>query len=170
MSLATIEVKKQQVDVVTEKFEQSVTAVVVDYRGLTVSEVTELRTQLRDEGVELKVIKNNISRRAAAKAGYETLATSLVGPSAIAFSEADAVAPARVLYKFSKDHQNLEIKGGYVEGKVLTVDELQELAKLPNRDGMLSMLLSVLQAPVRNFALAVKAVAEKDEVAEEAAE
>lgn len=166
MSTKAIQFKKQQVDELTERFKESVSCVVVDYRGLTVAEATELRSKLRAEGAELKVIKNNISRRAATEAGYENLTDVFVGPSALVFSSEDAVAPARIVYEFAKDHPNLELKGGFVERKVISVEELSEVAKLPNRDGMLSMLLSVLQAPIRNFAYAVKAVGEKEEATE----
>jgi large subunit ribosomal protein L10 len=162
MNSAIMDIKKQEVTEVAQKFQESVSCVVIDYRGLTVKEVTELRSKLRAEGAELKVIKNNISRRAAIDAGFEGLADVFAGPSAIIFSENDAVAPARVVYNFAKDHAKLELKGGYVERKVVNVEQINEVAKLPNRDGMLSMLLSVLQAPVRNFALVVKAISEKD--------
>lgn len=162
MNSAIIEVKKQQVQQVAEKIKGSVSCVIVDPRGLTVQESTELRRQLRAEGVELKVIKNNISSRATIEAGYEGLSELFQGPSAIAFSENDAVAPARVLYDFSKDHENLQLKGGFIENKIVSLEQLAEVAKLPNRDGMLSMLLSVLQAPMRNLAYALSQVAEKD--------
>lgn len=162
MSSASIELKKQEVIELTKQFEESISCVIVDYLGLTVHEATELRSQLRAEGAELRVIKNNISRRAAKAAGYEGLDKVLTGPSALVFSKEDAVAPARIVYDFAKKHENLELKGGFVERKVVDVDQLAEVAKLPNRDGMLSMLLSVLQAPLRNFAYAVKAIGEKE--------
>ena len=135
--------------------------VVVEYRGLTVAEVTELRRSLRAEGIEFKVYKNSMSQRAAEAAGFNALTEQLTGPNAIAFSD-DAVAPSRVLAKFAKKHDKLVLKGAIVEGKVVGVDTIKELSSLPNRDGMLSMLLSCLQAPVRSFACAVKAVADKD--------
>ena len=170
MNSAIIDIKKQEVNEVTQRFQGSVSCVVVNYRGLTVKEVTELRSKLRAEGAELKVIKNNISRRAAADAGYDKLADVFTGPNAIVFSEDDAVAPARIIYNFAKEHAKLELKGGFVERKIVSVEQINEVAKLPNRDGMLSMLLSVLQAPVRNFALVVKAIGEKDTEAEEVTE
>lgn len=163
MSQAAIEIKQQHVDQVAEKFSSANSAVVVDYRGLSVSEVTELRKQLREEGIDLKVIKNNISRRAAEQAGYKGLGEYFVGPNAIAFGNEDAVAPARILYNFSKDHNALELKGGVIEGSVASEEQIKQIAKLPNRDGVLSMLLSVLQAPIRNFAYAVKAIGEERE-------
>lgn len=159
---SAIEIKKQEVTEVTKRFQDSISCVVVDYRGLTVKQVTELRKQLRAEGAELKVIKNNISRRAAEEAGYKGLADVFEGPSAVVFSGTDAVAPARIIYDFAKKNEKLEFKGGFVERKEVSIEQLQEVAQLPNRDGMLSMLLSVLQAPVRNLAYAIKQISEKD--------
>jgi large subunit ribosomal protein L10 len=161
MNSAIVEKKKQHVQEVAERIKNSVSCVIVDPRGLTVQESTELRKQLRAEGVELKVIKNNISSRATVEAGYEGLSELFVGPSAIAFSEEDAVAPARVLYDFSKEHEKLQLKGGFIENKIVSLEQLAEVASLPNRDGMLSMLLSVLQAPMRNLAYALSQVAEQ---------
>lgn len=135
----------------------------MDYRGLTVEEVTNLRKQLRDAGVEMKVIKNSILSRAAKKVGLDGLDEVFTGPTAVAFSNDDVVAPAKIIDEFAKDAKALEIKGGVIEGKVSSVEQITALAKLPNREGLLSMLLSVLQAPVRNVAYAVKAVAEKNE-------
>ena len=111
----------------------------------------------------MRVIKNTFLKRAADKAGYEGLDDAFVGPTAVAFGSDDATAPARILVKFAKDHDALTVKGGMIEGKVVTLEEINELSQLPDRDGMLSMLLSVWQAPVRNFAYAVKAVADKGE-------
>ncbi len=125
--------------------------------------MTELRKQLREAGVDYKVYKNTMARRAAEAAGLEELTDTLVGPTAIAFSDEDVVAPARILNDFAKDHEALEIKGGVIEGNIASLDEITELASLPNYEGMVSMLLSVLQAPIRNFAYATKAVAEQKE-------
>lgn len=158
-----IEVKKQIVDEIAGKLKESKSTVVVDYRGLTVAEVTELRKQLRDAGVEFKVYKNSMTRRAADAAELSDLNASLTGPNAIAFSTEDVVAPAKILNEFAKKHDALEIKAGVVEGNIVTVEEIKALADLPSREGLLSMLLSVLQAPIRNLALATKAVAEQKE-------
>ena len=163
MSEASIAKKAQLVDEVAAKFEESASAVIVDYRGLTVEQVTELRKQLREAGVEMKVIKNGILTRAAEKAGLEGLDEVFTGPTAVAFSSEDVVAPAKIMNDFAKTADALEIKGGIIEGKVSTVEAIKELATLPNREGLLSMLLSVLQAPVRNVAYAVNAVAEAKE-------
>ena len=163
MSEAAIAKKETLVQAAAEKFESAASVVIVDYRGLTVEEVTNLRKQLRDAGVEMKVIKNSILSRAAKKVGLDGLDEVFTGPTAVAFSNDDVVAPAKIIDEFAKEAKALEIKGGVIEGKVSSVEQITALAKLPNREGLLSMLLSVLQAPVRNVAYAVKAVAEKNE-------
>lgn len=158
-----IQTKQEAVDVIAGKLRESVSTVVVDYRGLNVSQVTELRKQLREAGIEFQVLKNSLVRRATAAAELSELDAVLTGPTAIAFGTEDVVTPAKILNDFAKANEALELKGGVVEGRVVGADELKALASLPSREGLLSMLLSVLQAPVRNFALAVKAVADKDE-------
>lgn len=164
MSEVIIAAKAKVVDEIVEQFNAAKSAVVVNYRGLTVDEVTALRKELRDAGVKMEVIKNTYLRRAADKTGYEGLDDVFTGPTAIAFSNEDVVAPARIMAKFAKQYDALEIKGGFIEGKVASLDEIMALSALPDRDGMLSMLLSVLQAPVRNLAYGIKAVADaKDE-------
>lgn len=162
-SPSALEKKKQIVEEITEKLQNSVSTVIVDYRGLTVAEITELRKQLREAGVEFKVYKNTLMRRAAEQAGLADLNEALVGPSAVAFSTEDVIAPAKILNNFAKEHEDLEIKIGVIEGKVASKEEVKAIAELPSREGLLSMLLSVLQAPIRNFALAVKAVSEQKE-------
>ncbi|GAE31476.1 50S ribosomal protein L10 [Alkalihalobacillus hemicellulosilyticus] len=161
--MSVLEQKKQVVSTIATKLRDSKATVVVDYRGLNVAEVTELRKQLREAGVEFKVYKNTLARRATAEAGLTELDEQLVGPTAIAFSEEDVIAPAKVLNNFAKEHEALEIKAGVLEGKVVSVAEVKALAELPSREGLLSMLANVLQAPVRNFALATKAVADQKE-------
>ena len=162
MSEAAIAKKQELIAIATGKLQESASVVVVDYLGLTVAEVTELRKQLREAGVEMQVLKNSVISRAAIAAGLEGMDAIFKGPTAVAFSSEDVVAPAKIIAEFAKTAAKLEIKGGVIEGKVSTKEEIEALAKLPNREGMLSMLLSVLQAPMRNFALAVKAVSEKD--------
>ncbi|MBU8855462.1 50S ribosomal protein L10 [Priestia megaterium] len=158
-----IEQKKQVVDEIAEKLQASNSTVVVDYRGLNVAEVTELRKQLREAGIEFKVYKNTLTRRAVEKLELTGLNDALVGPNAIAFGGEDVVAPAKILNNFAKEHEALEIKAGVIEGNVASVEEIKALAELPSREGLLSMLLSVLQAPIRNLALATKAVADQKE-------
>ncbi len=163
MSVEAIKAKSALVEEIAAKLKEAQSTVVVEYRGLSVAEVTELRRNLRAEDVEFKVYKNSLVRRATELTGYEGLNAQLTGPNAIAFGNSDAVAPARVLAKFAKDHEALVIKAGVVEGKLLDVDEVKEISKLPNREGMYSMLLGMLQAPVSKFARVVKAVAEAKE-------
>ena len=160
MSAEAIKAKSALVEEIATKLKDAQSAVIVEYRGLSVAEVTELRRSLRAEDVEFKIYKNTLVRRATESTGYEELNAQLTGPNAIAFGHSDAVAPARVLAKFAKDHEALVIKAGMVEGKVLDVEEIKEISKLPNREGMYSMLLGMLQAPVSKFARVVKAVAE----------
>lgn len=164
MNEAIINSKKAIVAEIADKMKEAQSTVVVEYRGLTVAEVTQLRRDLRAEGIEFKVYKNSLAQRAAEEAGAADLAKDLVGPNAIAFG-GDAVAPARILAKFAKEHEALVLKSGIVEGKVVPVDTIKQLAKLPNREGMLSMLLGCLQSPVRKFACAVKAVKDQKEEA-----
>ena len=161
--MATLESKKQIVEEIAEKLKESDSTVLVDYRGLTVEEVTELRKQLRENDVEYKVYKNTMSRRAAEAAELDDLKETLVGPTAIAFGKDDVITPAKVLHDFAKKHEALEIKGGVIEGRIATLDEIKELSTLPDHDGLVSMLLSVLQAPIRNLAYATKAIAEQKE-------
>lgn len=160
---SAIEAKKVQVEEIAEKFKNASSVVLVDYRGLTVAQVTELRKQLREAGIDFKVYKNTLTSRATEIAGVEGLNEYLTGPNAIAFSNEDVVAPAKIINNFAKTNDALEIKAGIIEGNIATVEEVKALAELPSREGLLSMLLSVLQAPIRNLALAAKAVAEQKE-------
>lgn len=164
-----LNLKQELVSEIKEKFGNSNSAVVVEYRGLTVQQVTALRRQLRDENVEFKVYKNTMTRRAAEDAGYSDLMPALVGPNAIAFSE-DAVAPSRVLAKFAKKNKALVIKSGVVEGKVVDYETLKELSELPNKEGMIAMLLGALQSPLRDFAWAMKQISEQKESGTEVVE
>ncbi|KPV44163.1 50S ribosomal protein L10 [Alicyclobacillus ferrooxydans] len=161
--MGDVQQKQAFVDELAERLAKSKSTIVTDYRGLSVAEVTELRRQLREAGVEYEVIKNTMTRRAAAKVEISGMDDLLTGPNAIAFGYDDVVAPAKVLFNFAKAHKALELKGGVVEGKVVGASEIESLATLPSREGLLSMLLSVLQAPMRNFAYAVKQVAEQKE-------
>lgn len=157
------EKKEAIVETIATKLTSSKSVIVSDYRGLNVAQVTELRKQLRDNGVDYKVYKNTMTRLATAKTDLTDLDEVLTGPNAIAFCEEDAVIAAKILVNFAKKNDALEIKGGVVEGKVVDLAEIKALASLPSREGLISMFLSVLQAPMRNFALAVKAVADKEE-------
>ena len=166
MSEAAIAKKQELVEKATAKLQESAAVVVVDYLGLTVLEVTDLRKQLRDADIEMKVLKNSVISRAVTAAGLEGMEDVFKGPTAVAFSPNEVVAPAKIIAEFAKNAPKLEIKGGIIEGKVASSEQIEALAKLPSREGLLSMLLSVLQAPVRNVALAIKAVSDqKGEVA-----
>lgn len=150
--IVTIEQKAAQVNEIAQKMTDSAAIVVVDYLGLNVAEVTELRKQLREAGVEMSVIKNTLLRRAVEQAGIDGLDEYFVGPTAVAFSAEDVQAPAKILVDFAKDAEELEIKGGLIEGQAVDVEAIKAVATLPSREGLLSMLLSVLQAPMRNTA------------------
>ncbi|MDF7627134.1 50S ribosomal protein L10 [Leuconostocaceae bacterium ESL0723] len=169
MSEQAIAIKAQKVDEVADQFKDATSAVVVNVRGLTVAESTDLRHQLRAEGVLLEVIKNKILVRAAEKAGYAELNDLFVGPSAVAFSKEDAVAPARILKKFADENDTLEIKGGVVDGSVASIEDIDKYASLPSYDGLLGQLMAEFQYPIRTFAYAVKALQEKKEAEGEAA-
>ena len=162
MNQAVLSAKQDVVTEITTKIKDSQSTVIVEYRGLSVAEVTELRRALRAEDVDFKIYKNTMAQRAVDELGFEEIKNSLTGPNAIAFSK-DATAPARVLSKFAKNHKALVLKSGIVEGKEVNLETLQELANLPNKEGMLSMLLSCLQSPIRSFACVVKAVADAKE-------
>ena len=163
MNQSILDIKKAMVIEVVEKLKASKSAVVVEYRGLTVKEVTDLRRELRKDGIEFKVYKNSFVQRAAADLGYDALTSSLSGPNAIAFGD-DAVAPSRILAKFAKKHKKLVLKGGVVEGTVCNAEMITEVAALPGRDGMYSQILGMLQSPVRKFAYAISQIAENKSV------
>lgn len=165
MSEAAIAKKAEIVKQTTDMLNTAQSAIVVDYRGLTVAEVTDLRKQLRDAGIQMSVIKNKILDRAVEGTDYEDLRSTFVGPTAVAFSDEDPIAPAKILKKFADDHDALEIKGGFIEKSVKTLDEINEYANMPGREELLSMLASALQDPMRKIARAVKAIADKEDEA-----
>ena len=127
MNEAIINSKKAVVTEIADKMKEAQSTVIVEYRGLSVAEVTQLRRELRAENVDFKVYKNSLAQRAAEAAGASELVKDLIGPNAIAFGS-DAVAPARVLAKFAKDHEALVLKSGIVEGKVVGLDTIQKLS------------------------------------------
>jgi large subunit ribosomal protein L10 len=167
MSQSIREQKAQLVQEITQKLRESKAVILTDYRGLNVAQITELRKQLRNAGVEYRVLKNTLTRRATQEANLQKIDEHLTGPTAIAFSFDDVVAPAKILSEFAKTNKELQIKGGIVEGKVVGASEVSALAALPSREGLLSMLLSVLQAPMRNFAYVVSQIAEQQGAAAE---
>ena len=159
--MAKVEVKQPIVDKIAEEIKDAQSVVLVDYRGLTVAQDTELRKQLREAGVIYKVYKNTMMKRAFEGTDFAALDEHLEGPSAIAISKDDATAPARILCKFAKDAKALELKAGVVEGTVYDVAGLTELSKVPSREELLSKLLGSLQSPITNFARVIKQIAEQ---------
>jgi large subunit ribosomal protein L10 len=149
--MPNIEEKAQVVAEIKEKLQSSSGVVLADYRGLTVSQVTQLRAQLRQAGVEYHVLKNTMVRRAAQEVGIEGLDPYLEGPTAVAFS-ADPVAPAKVLADFAKSAKTFAIKGGVVEGKVIDMAGVKALADLPSREVLLAQVLRGMQAPLTGMA------------------
>ncbi|MBH9986419.1 MULTISPECIES: 50S ribosomal protein L10 [Lactobacillus] len=169
MSKAAIAEKEKFVDAFAEDLKAAKAILVINYLGLTVEEVTNMRKELRDNDVKMKVVKNTYLRRAAAKAGIEGLEDTFVGPTAVVYTDNadDITEPARIVSKYENDFDVIDIKGGVLEGKVTSKEDIKALAAIPGREGLLSMLVSVLQAPVRNVAYAINAVADsKDESAE----
>ncbi len=157
-SQKVLEEKKQIVASMTEQFKTAVSGVFVDYCGLTVEEDTQLRNKLREAGVEYKVIKNTLTRFAAKEVGFDELDPILNGPTSLALSMTDEVAPAKVIADFAKDHEQLEIKAGFLDGKVLQLDEVKKLAATPNRETLLAKLLGSLNAPISNLARTLQAL------------
>ena len=157
-SQKVLEEKKQIVSSIAEQFKSAVSGVFVDYCGLTVEEDTQLRNKLREAGVEYKVIKNTLTRFAAKEVGFDELDPILNGPTSLAISMTDEVAPAKVIADFAKTHEQLEIKAGFLDGKVLALDEVKQLAATPNRETLLAKLLGSLNAPISNLARTLQAL------------
>lgn len=145
--MPNIEAKAQVVSEIKEKFQGSSGVVIADYRGITVAQATKLRAQLRQAGVEYRVLKNTMVSRAANEVGIEGLDVYLEGPTAVAFS-ADPVAPAKVIAEFAKEVKTLKIKGGVVEGKVIGSEGVKALAELPSREVLLAQVVRGMQAPL----------------------
>ena len=158
--MAKVELKKPIVDEISELLNGAATAVVVDYRGLTVAEDTALRKQLREAGVVYKVYKNTMINFAIKDTEFADLAQHLEGPTAIAVCKDDATAAARVLAKFAKTAEALEIKGGVVDGIYYDAAGIAKIASIPSRDVLLSKLLGSMQSPITNFARVIKQIAE----------
>jgi large subunit ribosomal protein L10 len=161
--------KEAMVESIRGKLERARASVLTDYRGLNVQEMTQLRKQLTQAGVEYRVLKNTLTSRAAKEANIQGLDRYLEGPLAIAFGYDDPVAPAKVIFAFTKDHKNLEVKGGILEGKIIDAEGVKALADLPGREQLLAMVLRAVQGPlyglanalqgnIRNLAYAIDAV------------
>lgn len=140
--------KEAAVAELIEKLTDAKSIVVTDYMGLDVAEITELRKQLREAGVDYKVVKNTLARIAAKKAEIEDINEYFVGPTAVAFGMEDAVSPAKVLVDFSRDNEKLEIKGGALNGEIINLDKVKSLADIPPREVLLAKALAGMQAPI----------------------
>ncbi|MCR5474945.1 MAG: 50S ribosomal protein L10 [Lachnospiraceae bacterium] len=158
--MAKVELKKPVIDEISEVVKDAQGVVLVDYRGLTVEQDTNLRRQLREAGITYKVYKNTMMNFAFKGTDMEALCEHLEGPSAIAVSKEDATAPARVIVKFAKEAPKLELKAGVIEGVLYDAKAIAEVAKIPSREELLSRLLGSLQSPVANFARVIKQIAE----------
>ena len=159
--MAKVELKKPIVEEISANIKDAQSVVLVDYRGLTVEQDTNLRKQLREAGVVYKVYKNTMMNFAFKDTSCEELAPYLEGPSAVAISATDATAPARILCKFAKEADKLEVKGGMVEGLVYDAKGIEQIAKIPSREELLSKLLGSIQSPIANFARVMNQLAEK---------
>ena len=168
--MAKVELKQPIVAAIAEDVKDAQSVVLVDYRGLTVEQDTELRKQLREAGIIYKVCKNTMMKRAFEGTEFEGLAEYLEGPSAMAVSKDDATAPARILCKFAKEAEKLEVKAGVVEGKVYDEAGVKALSTIPSREELLSKLLGSIQSPIANFARVIKQIAENGGATTEAAE
>ena len=153
--------KQALVDELSQKLNGAVAGVIVEYKGISVADDTLLRRKLREAGVDYSVVKNTMLKRAADKAGLEGLDDILKGTTALAVSAEDPVAAAKILCEQAKKDENLKVKAGFLDGAVIDVARVTELSKLPSREGLISMLLSVLTGPVRGLAVALNAIAEK---------
>ncbi len=161
--MAKVELKQPIVEEIKANLDGAQSAVLVDYRGLTVEQDTKLRKELREAGVIYKVYKNTMVRFAIEGTEFDALKDSLEGPSAIAISKDDATAPARILAKFTKEAEALEIKCGVVEGTFYDQAGIKTISSIPSREELLSKMLGSLQSPVTNFARVLKQIAEKGE-------
>ncbi|MBR5613972.1 MAG: 50S ribosomal protein L10 [Clostridia bacterium] len=165
-SAKVLENKKAVVAELTERLKNAQAGVLADYRGLTVAQDTELRNKLREAGVEYTIVKNTLTRFAANEVGLEGLDPVLHGPTALATSDSDVVAPAKVLVEFAKANEQLEIKGGFVDGKVIDVNEVKVYASIPNKETLIAKMLGSLQAPIGSLVRTLDAIAKQMEAAE----
>ena len=164
--MAKIELKQPIVEEISAQIKDAQSVVVVDYRGLTVEQDTQLRKNLREAGVVYKVYKNTFMTRAFKDTAFEGLTQYLEGPSAVAISTTDATAPARVLAEFAKKAPALEIKAGVVEGNFYDAEGMKTISSIPSREVLLSKLLGSMQSPITNFARVIKQIAEQGGEAE----
>lgn len=164
--MAKVELKQPIVDEIAELINGAQSIVLVDYRGLTVDEDTRLRRSFREAGIEYKVYKNTLIKRAVAGTTFEPVSEILEGPTAIAVSKTDATAPARLIFQNIKEMPKLEIKGGMVEDQYYDAAGMEQISKIPSREVLLGKLLGSIQSPIANLARVLNQIAEsKEEVA-----
>jgi large subunit ribosomal protein L10 len=156
--MLNISQKKEQVKRLAKEFLESEISILVDYKGLDVLKMTDLRAQLRNEGIQMEVVKNTLLERASEGTDAALMKDFYKGPNAIIISKDDPVAPARILSKFAKDNDKLEIKAGALSGKLLTIDEINQLAKMPSRDELLGQLVRTLNAVPTSFVTVLSGV------------
>lgn len=161
-SASVLEQKKQVVAQLSERLAGSIAGVVVEYKGITVADDTALRKELREAGVEYTVVKNTLLNLAIKGTSLEPMSEVLEGTTAIATSKDDYVAAARVLNNYAEKIESFNLKTGYIDGEVISDDKLKELATLPSRETLLSMVANVFSAPIASFARAVQAIADKN--------
>lgn len=160
-----IDAKKAEVKALAEKMKEAKLVLFTDYRGINVTDVTDLRTKVRNANGEYKVIKNNITRRALQECKFEGLDDTLVGPTAVIMTNDDYLEPTKAIYEYAKSNENYKIKGGIIEGKVMTAEEIITIAKLPSRETLLSMLAGALLGNISKLAVALGEVQKQKEQA-----
>jgi large subunit ribosomal protein L10 len=165
---------KEKVEAIANRLKSSIAGVLIDYRGLTVEEDTQLRNEFRKQGVEYRVVKNTLTTLAARQAGFEDLEEVLHGPTSLATHETDLVAPAKIIVEFAKKHEAVEIKSGFVEGKIVSADEIKKIAVLPSKEELIAKALGSLNSPIaglvnvlngniRGLVCALNAIAQKQQ-------
>ena len=164
---ANFEKKKEMVKEIQEKFANAKSVVLSDYRGLNVAETTELREKFREAGVEYKVYKNNLVKLAIKGTDFEGITADLTGPNAIAFGYEDPVVPAKVIKDFAKEHENLSLKTGIIEGEYFGSEKMLKIAEIPSKDELIVRFLSSVKSPVNNFVYLLNNI--KDEMETEEA-
>ena len=161
VSVQAIERKKQEVSALVEKMNTSKSFVIVDYSGLTVEQVTKLRRELLDNGCEMAVIKNNITRRAVEQNGFNEMVDSLIGPNAVVFSNEDSVSAAKVVYDFAAENKALELKVGVVDGEYMDNANINVIATIPSRETLLTMIAAGILQPIKEVAIALDLMAQE---------
>lgn len=168
-SQKVLENKKAIVEQLKERMQNAQAGVFADYRGLDVAQDTELRVKLREAGVNYTVVKNNLTRFAVKEIGFDELDPILHGPTALATSDNDVIAPAKVLVDFAKENEALEIKAGFIDGKVVSIDEIKMYASIPSKEVLISKMLGSLQSPISALARTLQAIVDEEAVPGQAA-